>query len=120
MSVGIAIPHPRAPASHHHTDQPKAALKPPLVTSQRDVTLTLAVFEKVDTSKIIPGHGPLSNKAELKAYRDMLAKVYANVDAMVKARKTLAQVIAASRDLGEVHDLVDDLEQVLPALMHQP
>ncbi|HYK13169.1 MAG TPA: MBL fold metallo-hydrolase [Burkholderiales bacterium] len=48
-----------------------------------------------DTSKIIPGHGPLSNKAELKAYRDMLAKVYANVDAMVKARKTLAQVIAA-------------------------
>lgn len=48
-----------------------------------------------DTSKIIPGHGPLSNKAELKAYRDMLARVYANVDAMVKARKTLAQVIAA-------------------------
>jgi glyoxylase-like metal-dependent hydrolase (beta-lactamase superfamily II) len=48
-----------------------------------------------DTSKIIPGHGPLSNKAELKAYRDMLARVYANVDAMIKARKTLAQVIAA-------------------------
>jgi glyoxylase-like metal-dependent hydrolase (beta-lactamase superfamily II) len=48
-----------------------------------------------DTSKIIPGHGPLSNKAELKAYRDMLAKVYANVAAMVKTRKTLAQVIAA-------------------------
>ena len=48
-----------------------------------------------DTSKIIPGHGPLSNKAELKAYRDMLAKVHANVAAMVKAKKTLAQVIAA-------------------------
>jgi len=48
-----------------------------------------------DTSKIIPGHGPLSNKAELRAYREMLARVYANVDAMVKARKTLAQVIAA-------------------------
>ncbi|MEP6691862.1 MAG: MBL fold metallo-hydrolase, partial [Gemmatimonadaceae bacterium] len=26
-----------------------------------------------DQTKIIPGHGPLSNKAELKVYRDMLA-----------------------------------------------
>ncbi|MEO8443016.1 MAG: MBL fold metallo-hydrolase [Betaproteobacteria bacterium] len=48
-----------------------------------------------DTSQIIPGHGPLSNKAELKAYRDMLTRVYTNVAAMVKAKKTLAQVIAA-------------------------
>ena len=28
------------------------------------------------SSKIIPGHGPLSNKAELQGYRDMLATVY--------------------------------------------
>ena len=48
-----------------------------------------------DTSKIIPGHGPLSSKAELKAYRDMLVKVNANVAAMVKASKTLAQAVAA-------------------------
>ena len=48
-----------------------------------------------DTTKIIPGHGPLSNKAELKTYRDMLAKVSAIVEAMVKAKKTLAQVVAA-------------------------
>ena len=48
-----------------------------------------------DTTKIIPGHGPLSNKAELKAYRDMLVKISAKIEAMVKAKKTLAQVIAA-------------------------
>jgi hypothetical protein len=30
----------------HHTDQPKSALKSPLVTSERDVPLTLAVFQK--------------------------------------------------------------------------
>ncbi len=48
-----------------------------------------------DTSKIIPGHGPLSNKAELRAYRDMLVKVSARIAAMVKAKKTLAQVVAA-------------------------
>ncbi len=29
----------------HHTDQPKSALKPPDVTSERDVTLTLAVYK---------------------------------------------------------------------------
>ncbi len=30
----------------HHTDQPKSALKPPLVTSERDVILTLATWQK--------------------------------------------------------------------------
>lgn len=29
----------------HHTDQPKSALKPPLVTSERDVVLTLASWQ---------------------------------------------------------------------------
>ncbi len=29
----------------HHTDQPKAALKPPLVTSERDVALTMDVYK---------------------------------------------------------------------------
>jgi hypothetical protein len=30
----------------HHTDQPKAALKPPLKTSERDAALTLAVYQQ--------------------------------------------------------------------------
>lgn len=30
----------------HHTDQPKSALKPPLVTSERDEILTFAVYQK--------------------------------------------------------------------------
>jgi len=33
-------------AECHHTDQPKAALKPPLKTSERDVALTLAVYQQ--------------------------------------------------------------------------
>ena len=32
-----------------------------------------------DKTKVIPGHGPLSNKSELKAYRDMLATVAGRV-----------------------------------------
>lgn len=29
----------------HHTDQPKSAMKPPLVTSERDVVLTMATYQ---------------------------------------------------------------------------
>jgi cyclase len=48
-----------------------------------------------DATKIIPGHGPLSNKRELKIYRDMLAAIGTKVEAMAKAGKTLPEVIAA-------------------------
>lgn len=33
-------------AECHHTDQPKSALKPPLVTSERDVVLTVEALKK--------------------------------------------------------------------------
>jgi len=36
-----------------------------------------------DATKIIPGHGPLGTKAELRAYRDMLAAVSARVKKLV-------------------------------------
>ena len=36
-----------------------------------------------DKTRIIPGHGPLSNKAELRAYRDMLATVLARIRKML-------------------------------------
>ena len=48
-----------------------------------------------DGTKIIPGHGPLASKADLKAYRDMLAAISGNIRGQIKAGKTLAQVIAS-------------------------
>ncbi len=48
-----------------------------------------------DRTKIIPGHGPLGGKADLKAYRDMLAAVSGNIRAQIKAGKTAEQVIAS-------------------------
>ena len=45
--------------------------------------------------KIIPGHGPLATKADLKAFRDMLVAVRDAVEPLVKAGKTLEQVMAA-------------------------
>jgi cyclase len=47
-------------------------------------------------TKIIPGHGPLATKADLKAYRDMLAAVSGRVAAQVKAGKTLEEVTASA------------------------
>jgi glyoxylase-like metal-dependent hydrolase (beta-lactamase superfamily II) len=48
-----------------------------------------------DGTKIIPGHGPLGTRADLKAYRDMLATARDRVAALVKAGKTLEETTAA-------------------------
>jgi glyoxylase-like metal-dependent hydrolase (beta-lactamase superfamily II) len=47
-----------------------------------------------DATRVIPGHGPLSNKAELQAYRDMLADVAATMNALVAEGRTLDEVKA--------------------------
>ena len=49
-----------------------------------------------DNTKIIPGHGPVCNKADLKIYRDMLATVNGRVKAMLKDGKKLADILAAN------------------------
>ncbi|MCB9898163.1 MAG: MBL fold metallo-hydrolase [Planctomycetes bacterium] len=56
-----------------------------------DVLLGLADAD----SKIIPGHGPLGTKAELRAFRDMLATVAERVHGMLAAGKSKEQIVAA-------------------------
>ena len=48
-----------------------------------------------DNTKIIRGHGPLGNKAELQAYHDMLVVVRDRVAKLVKAGKTQDDVVKA-------------------------
>ncbi len=48
-----------------------------------------------DETKVIPGHGPLSNRAELAAYLEMLKDVRAKIGALVDAGKSLDEVQAA-------------------------
>ena len=48
-----------------------------------------------DKTKIIPGHGPLGTKADLKAYRDMLAAVSGRVAAQIKQGKKMEEVVAS-------------------------
>jgi len=49
-----------------------------------------------DDTKIIPGHGPLSNKAELKAWRDMLAAISARIHRMVSDGRNVDEIVAAN------------------------
>jgi len=48
-----------------------------------------------DTTKIIPGHGPMSNRVELMGYREMLTAARDNVKKLVDAGKSEADVLAA-------------------------
>ena len=49
-----------------------------------------------DNTIIIPGHGkPVSNKAELKEFRDMLIGIRDNVAALKKSGRTLEETVAA-------------------------
>jgi glyoxylase-like metal-dependent hydrolase (beta-lactamase superfamily II) len=48
-----------------------------------------------DNTKVIPGHGPLGNKVDLKAYRDMLATVHGRMTALIKEGKNIDEIVAA-------------------------
>jgi len=46
-------------------------------------------------TRIIPGHGPLSNSRELQAYRDMLVGVSGRIAKLVAEGRSLEQIVAA-------------------------
>lgn len=49
-----------------------------------------------DRTRIIPGHGPLTDKATLQAHRDMIATVAQRIGEMRRAGKTDTEIIAAA------------------------
>lgn len=60
----------------------------------------IAVAERVhaisnDQTRIIPGHGPVADRARVKAFRDMLVTLRDRMSAQVAAGRTLDQVLAA-------------------------
>lgn len=61
------------------------------VVAAADRVLALAT----DKTQIIPGHGPLSNKAELQAYRDLVATVAQRIREQRRAGKTDDQIRTA-------------------------
>jgi cyclase len=47
-----------------------------------------------ETTRYIPGHGPMATRGDLIAYRDMLKTVIESVAGGIKAKRTLAQIQA--------------------------
>ena len=58
------------------------------VVAAADRVLALAT----ERTKIIPGHGPLSTRAELQAYRDLLAAVIARIKEQRRAGRTDSEI----------------------------
>lgn len=71
---------------------PSSGGSPDGVIAAADRVLALAD----DKTKIIPGHGPMSSKAELQAYRDMLSTVTGRIKALMKAGKKIEDIKAAN------------------------
>jgi len=70
-----------------------------MVTAAKTI---LGVGDK--STRIIPGHGPLASKDDLKATHDMLATVHARLEKISKEGKTIEEVLAAAptKDLDVV------------------
>ena len=49
-----------------------------------------------EQTKIVPGHGPVALRADLQAYRDMLAQVRQRIQQLVAAGKTMDEAVAAA------------------------
>ena len=49
-----------------------------------------------ERTKIIPGHGPLATKADLRAYRDMLSTVAQRIKQMLRDGKKLEEITASN------------------------
>ena len=54
-----------------------------------------------DRTKFVPGHGPLSTKADFQSYHDMLVKIRASVGKLKAGGKTEDQAVAA-KPLAEI------------------
>ena len=59
-----------------------------------------AVLDRIDDDTVvIPGHGPLSSKADLEAFHEMLVGTTAEVEAMLAAGMTIKQIQAEGLSL---------------------
>lgn len=54
------------------------------------------ILARIDSNtKVIPGHGPLSNKAEMQVYHKMLKASHASIKALRDQGKTIEEIVAA-------------------------
>jgi cyclase len=67
------------------------------------------ILGKIDKdTKVIPGHGPLSNREELEGYRDMLVTIRDKMLKLIKEGKTLEEITASkpTEEFDKTHQLM--------------
>ncbi len=85
----------------HHTDQPKSALKPPLLTSERDVTLTLETW-KTSKQKVSECRACHFQDGDVPDDKEMPTAVY--TDGGKKTVKDLNNELAYHINCNTCHD----------------
>ena len=56
-----------------------------------------AVLDRIDDhTRVVPGHGPVGDKDDLQAYRDMLWDIRARVQTLIDAGETIDAILAAN------------------------
>jgi glyoxylase-like metal-dependent hydrolase (beta-lactamase superfamily II) len=55
---------------------------------------TIGLTQGTANTIIVPGHGPVGDRAQLKEYRDMLVSIRKNVSTLKKQGKSLAEIVA--------------------------
>lgn len=80
--------------------------------------LAMAIGMAGPNTKIIPGHGKVSSRADVIAFRDMVLDVSGRVSALVKEGKTYDQVVAA-RPTAAYDAQFGNPERFLTALFQQ-
>ena len=76
--------------------------------AMRSLDLVIAMTDS--ETKVIPGHGPMSNKAEMVAYRAMIGEAVKRVEALRDEGKTLEEAVAAKplADMGRNEGFIRD------------
>jgi hypothetical protein len=60
------------------------------------IASSAAVLARSDAStKIVPGHGALANKADLQRFHDMLVKVRGNIQTLIEQGRSEDEVVTA-------------------------
>jgi len=84
-----------------HTGDVFAAYRYPFIDVENggSVKGVIAAMDRLlptldDNTKVIPGHGPLSGKKDVIAFREMIVKVSSRVETAAKQKKTVDQVVA--------------------------
>jgi len=49
-----------------------------------------------EQTKIVPGHGPVATRSDLRDYRDLLVQVRQRIKVLVTAGKTIDETVAAA------------------------